>query len=65
MKVSQCEYCGDDLGYTEDKYPGDPMVVCNKRECNREARYDAEARQADARERAEQDGYSLYGGSGW
>ena len=60
MKVSQCEYCGDDLGYTEDKYRGDPMVVCNKAECAREARYDAQVQQNEARWRAEQDDYGFY-----
>lgn len=60
MKISQCEYCGDDLGYTEDRYPGDPMVVCGRDECNREARDQDEAARADARARAEQDDYGYY-----
>lgn len=60
MKISQCEYCGDDLGREEDKYPGDPMVVCCRSECNREARYDWLAEMDEARTRAEQDDYGYY-----
>lgn len=60
MKISHCEYCGDDLGFTEDKRYGDPMIVCNKAECHREARNDALAVEEDARYRAEQDDYGRY-----
>jgi hypothetical protein len=34
QKISQCEYCGDDLGETVTRHAGDPPVVCGKRECN-------------------------------
>lgn len=60
MKISHCEYCGEDLGHTEDKYPGDPMVVCGDPKCSREAMYDEQAAREEARWRAEEDDYGYY-----
>ena len=34
MKLTQCEFCGDDLGGAVEKWPGEP-VTCGKRECER------------------------------
>lgn len=64
MKKEQfCEFCGEALGFF-DHYYGDGPLACGKAECNRYAREAVAAQQEDARDRAEQDGYSLYGGWG-
>ena len=60
LKIKRCRYCGETLDALEAKYGR----VCSSDECQKE---DAEAdreRDAMAREAAEQDGYSLYGGPG-
>jgi hypothetical protein len=60
-KQPKCRYCGTGLSQFEARHGR----VCGSDECNKE---DAEAerdRDEMAREAAEQDGYSRYGGSGW
>jgi hypothetical protein len=58
--IRHCENCGDDLGGPVEKLYGDEMVTCGKRECQREANYDAQARQDYARMAAEDDDYGRY-----
>ncbi len=49
MKISQCEYCGDDLGYEVNKMPGE-AITCGKRECERWARDEVLAAREEAHE---------------
>lgn len=57
-----CFYCGEDLGPHE---PGvRELQSCGQVECDRELRHAEEAQEAEAREAAEQDGFSRYGGPG-
>jgi hypothetical protein len=63
MREAHCEYCGEPLGY--DRRAGDPPDHCGKPECAREVRDMERQADAEARERAEEDGYSLYGGRRW
>lgn len=53
-KVSQCEWCGDDLGGAVEKWPGE-MVTCGKRACDHEAREDAKQRREEAHEQLDRD----------
>jgi hypothetical protein len=53
-KVSQCEYCGDDLGQEVDKWPGE-IVVCGKRECLRYERDAYQEEREEAHERLDRD----------
>lgn len=57
-RMQHCWYCGEELGVYES-YPGD-LDTCGKSECEREARYERQAMEADAHDRAEQDDYSRY-----
>jgi hypothetical protein len=57
-RMQHCFYCGENLGVFEVEY--DELPTCGKQECEREARYEYQARDADARERAEEDGYDRY-----
>lgn len=58
--IRHCENCGRDLGSEVEKWHGDDMVTCGERECQREANYDAQARQDDKRHAAEDDNYGRY-----
>lgn len=58
--IRHCENCGRDLGGEVEKWYGDDMVTCGERECQREANYDAQARQDDRRHAAEDDHYERY-----
>ena len=53
MKISQCEFCGDDLFGEVDKWPGE-IVTCGKRECERWARDEKLAEREDAHEQLDQ-----------
>lgn len=53
-KISQCEYCGDDLGYEADKMPGE-FIVCGKRECAREERDFYAQQREEAHEQLDRD----------
>lgn len=46
---TQCEYCGDDLGGSVDKYHGEP-VTCGKRECARWAYEETQIAREEAHE---------------
>lgn len=59
-----CEYCGESQGVFAHSRSIDGPVVCGSSECNRDARYDYQSRQNEARMQAEEDDYSRYGG-GW
>lgn len=48
-KISNCEYCGDYLGTTIDKWPGEP-TTCGKRECERWAYEEVQAAREEAHE---------------
>ena len=54
MKISQCEYCGDDIGGEVDKWPGE-VVTCGKRECERWARDEQLAEHEEAHEQLDRD----------
>lgn len=58
MRPAVCEWCGEDLGY--DARPGDQPESCGKRECERGLRDMMGQEEAEARERAEADGYERY-----
>jgi hypothetical protein len=56
----KCRYCGEQLTHVEAKYGR----VCSSDECQREDR-DAEIERDEmARQAAQEDGYSRYGGGG-
>lgn len=57
-KMQRCFYCGEDLGVFE-AWPGD-WLDCGKPECAREARYQQQADEAEARERAAEDNFERY-----
>ena len=59
-KMKPCRYCGEMTTWV----PGYPPI-CDSPECNEEDRQAEIERNEMAREAAEQDGYSRYGGSGW
>ena len=59
-----CSWCGEDLGPAAPGSSSRDLESCGQAECNREVRGMARERDDDARERAEADGYSRYGG-GW
>jgi hypothetical protein len=54
MKITQCEYCGDDLGGEVDKWPGE-LVVCDKRKCQRWAREEELGAREEAHEKLDRD----------
>jgi hypothetical protein len=58
-KMRYCFNCGAELGIYADRDYSD-FDTCGDPKCEREARYAAEAEEAEARERAEQDQYSRY-----
>lgn len=53
-RISQCEYCGEDLGGSVDKYP-DELVTCGARECERWARDEMLAARDEAHEQLDRD----------
>ncbi len=54
MKISQCEYCGDDLDGEVDKLPGE-IVTCGKRECERWVRDEQQAERDEAHAQLDRD----------
>ncbi len=60
--MQYCVNCGAELGRYKH-YHGD-MESCGEPECRQELRAQYEMREAEARERAERDGFGLYGGYG-
>ena len=54
MKISQCEYCGDDLGCEVDKWHGE-AITCGKRECERWAAEERAAMRDEAHEQLDRD----------
>ena len=61
-KMQHCSWCGAEVGRGKH-YHGD-IKSCGEPECERELRGQYAAMQDEARERAEEDGYGLYGGYG-
>jgi hypothetical protein len=59
IKMRYCCNCGTELGVIASANY-DRFDTCGKQECDREARYQAQAEEAEARERAEQDEFSRY-----
>ena len=57
-RMQHCFWCGEELG-VGTQYPGD-IETCGATECEREARYERQAAQAERRERAEYDDYERY-----
>jgi len=57
-KMQHCFNCGAECGVFDNYYRD--LVTCGQRECEREARYQYQCDEADARDRAEQDGYERY-----
>ena len=53
-KISECEYCGDDIGGEVEKWPGEP-VTCGKRECDRWARDEIMGAREEAHEQLDRD----------
>ena len=53
-KVSQCEWCGADLGGSVTKWP-EELVTCGAPECEREARDEMRARREDAHKQLDRD----------
>jgi len=49
-KVSQCEYCGEDLGGPVEKWSQMDLITCGKRECERWARDEEAAERDEAHE---------------
>lgn len=63
-KNQYCDYCGEFIGCFAHSSRLDGPRVCGSAECNRDARDDERAQLAEARDRAEQDGYDRYRGPG-
>ena len=59
-----CFNCGELLGEFTVKQSQRDFDVCSSPECGREQRYAFQEIEAQAREDAEADGYSRYGGFG-
>ena len=57
-KMQHCFNCGEECGVFDNHWRD--LVTCGKRECEREARYQYQCEEADARERAESDNYDRY-----
>lgn len=57
-KMQHCFNCGTEIGVYQH-FPGD-LESCGKLECEREARYQMQIAEFEARERAEVDDYGLY-----
>lgn len=57
-KTINCFYCGEFL-CVGTPWPGD-IEACGSAECQRELRYELQARDADAREAAAEDNYERY-----
>lgn len=55
--IDRCEYCGDDLGESVEKWAGEP-VTCGKHECERWVREELEAEREEAH-------YQLDRAMGW
>lgn len=53
-KISNCEYCGKDIGPT-DKYGPDDIITCGERECERWARDCQAQSRAEAHEQLDRD----------
>lgn len=64
-KEQFCEYCGEPVGFFKWSRSIDGPLTCGSRECSRMEREEAAAVQDEARFRAEEDGYSRYGGTNW
>jgi hypothetical protein len=64
MLIKACEYCGDDLGYEDERGPGDDPIVCGKKECAHWARAEVVGAREERAERAAEDDCDRYGG-GW
>lgn len=64
QKTRYCDYCGDDLGSAIERWDRSEIITCGAKECLRWERDEYAAREDEARHKAEQDGYSLYGGPG-
>ena len=54
MKLTQCEYCGDDLNGSVDKCQREP-VTCGKPECDRWAREVVREAHEEAHDQLERD----------
>ena len=54
MKISQCGFCGDDLGEEIEKRHGE-HITCGKRECERWASHSDEIERAEAHEQLDRD----------
>jgi hypothetical protein len=63
-KRVHCAWCGEDLGERPAGWSSRDIDSCGNPECNRECRGMEREREEYAREAAEMDGYSRYGGSG-
>lgn len=57
-KLQHCFNCGEECGVFDNHWRD--LVTCGKRECEQEARYQYQCNDAEARERAEEDGYERY-----
>lgn len=57
-KMQHCFNCGEECGVFENHWRA--LVTCGKVECQREERYQYQCDEAEARERAENDGYERY-----
>lgn len=53
-KMRHCFNCGAEMGVIEDKHY-DRRDTCGARECEREARYEAEAERSEAHEQLDRD----------
>ena len=62
-KMQHCFNCGKEIGVFAS-YSGD-INSCGERECQNAERDAYQERESIARERAAEDGYAAYGGSGW
>lgn len=54
-KVSQCEYCGEDLGGLVPKWDQMDLITCGKRECERWARKEQLAARDEAHAQLDRD----------
>ena len=57
-QMQHCFFCGEELGVFDGWT--DDILHCSKQECSREAQYELQAREADARDRAADDNYDRY-----
>ncbi len=54
MKISHCEFCGDDLGEEIDKRHGE-TITCGKLACERRLREEQQADREEAHEQLDRD----------